>query len=358
MILVRNQIFMKRKIAHKFKSLKTIGGIIAIVVLLIAGYQAFIYFRGNFFTPSGETVYIYIKEHATFDDVIKQIEKKTRPRSIHSFISLAKSKGYPQKIRTGRYAIENGMTNYALLTDLQKHIQAPVKLKFNNIRTKEQLAGRLAKQLMVDSLSLLTTLNDSATDATLGFNNETIVSMFIPNTYDILWDITPNQLIKRMHNEYNDFWTDERKEKAKAAHLSPVEVTTLASIIEEETNHKADKPIVAGLYMNRLRINMPLQSCPTIKFALNDFSLQRITGKHLQVKSPYNTYKNPGLPPGPIRIPSIESIDAVLNFKPNNYLYMCAKETLNGEHYFAATWAEHKRNADRYAAMMNKRGIH
>jgi UPF0755 protein len=349
---------MQKKIYRKSKSIKTIAWILGALASLFIGYQVYTYFRGNFFTPSGETVYIYIHEHATFDDVVKQIEKKTKPRSMASFIALAKSEGYPNKIRTGRYAIKNGMTNHKLLNNLRKHVQAPVKLTFNNIRTKAQLAGRLSKQLMADSLTLLSLLNDSVTDVKLGFNPETVVAMFIPNTYDVLWDITPVQLLKRMHHEYESFWTDERKQKAKTAHFSPVEVATLASIIEEETNHKADKPIVAGLYMNRLRLGMPLQSCPTIKFALNDFALQRITGVHLRVNSPYNTYKNPGLPPGPIRIPSIESIDAVLNFKPNNYLYMCAKETLNGEHYFAATWAEHKRNADRYAAMMNKRGIH
>jgi UPF0755 protein len=349
---------MRKKIYRKSKSIKTIAWALGILATLFIGYQVYTYFRGNFVTPSGETVYIYIHEHDTLDEVVKQIEKKTKPRDINSFIRLAKSEGYPTKIRAGRYAISNGMTNHKLLTNLKKHVQAPVRLKFNNIRTKAQLAGRLSKQLMADSLTLLSVLNDSLADVKLGFNPETVVAMFIPNTYDILWDITPAQLMKRMHHEYQEFWTEERKQKAKKANLTPVQVMTLASIIEEETNHKADKPIVAGLYMNRLRLGMPLQSCPTIKFALNDFSLQRITGVHLRVHSPYNTYKNPGLPPGPIRIPSIESIDAVLDFKPNNYLYMCAKETLNGEHYFAATWAEHKRNADRYAAMMNKRGIH
>jgi UPF0755 protein len=349
---------MKKKIYRNSKLIKRIALVLGAIAALFIGYQVYTYFRGNFFTPSGETVYIYIHERATLDDVVKQIEKKTKPRDINAFIRLAKTEGYPTKIRTGRYAITNGMTNHKLLSNLKKHIQAPVSLKFNNIRTKAQLAGRLSKQLMADSLTLLSVLNDSLADEKLGFTPETVVAMFIPNTYDMLWDITPAQFIKRMHHEYEEFWTDERKQKAKKANLTPVQVTTLASIIEEETNHKADKPIVAGLYMNRLRLGMPLQSCPTIKFALNDFSLKRITGVHLRVQSPYNTYKNPGLPPGPIRIPSIESIDAVLDFKPNNYLYMCAKETLNGEHYFAATWAEHKRNADRYAAMMNKRGIH
>lgn len=349
---------MMKKKYRKHKSIRIIVYIVGIAAVLAIGYQALVFFRGNFFTPSGETAYIYIHEHATFDDVIAQIKKKTTPRNISSFILLAKEKGYPKKIRTGRYAIANGMTNYKLLSNLQKHVQEPVRLKFNNIRTKEQLAGRLSKQLMADSLTLLSILKDSSADASIGFSPETIVAMFIPNTYDVLWDIEPVQLMKRMHHEYESFWTDERKQKAKAANLSPVQVSTLASIVEEETNNKDDKPIIAGLYMNRLRLNMPLQSCPTIKFALNDFALQRITGKHLRVESPYNTYKNPGLPPGPIRIPSIESIDAVLNFKPNDYLYMCAKETLNGEHYFASTWKEHQRNAARYAAMMNKRGIH
>jgi UPF0755 protein len=349
---------MKRKIYRKSKSFKKIAWLLATLAILFIGYQAYNYFCGNFITPSGKTVYLHIHEHDTFTDVVKQIEKKKVARHLSSFIALAKVMGYPQKIHTGRYAIESGMSNERLLTNLIKHKQEPVSLKFNNIRTKGQLAGRLAQQLMLDSLTIINQLNDSAVDAKLGFNSETVVAMFIPNTYDILWDITPEQLLKRMHREYSIFWNDERRQKAKAAHLSPIEVTTLASIVEEETNHKADKPIIAGLYLNRLRLNMPLQSCPTIKFALGDFTLQRITGVHLRVNSPYNTYRNQGLPPGPIRIPSIETLDAVLNFTPNNYLYMCAKETLNGEHYFASTWEEHKHNAAKYAAMMNKRGIH
>ena len=216
------------------------------IAALFIGYQAYTYLRGNFFTPSGETVYIHIHEHATFDDVVQQIEKKTKPRDINSFIRLAKTEGYPDKIHTGRYAITNGMTNHKLLSNLKRHIQAPVSLKFNNIRTKAQLAGRLSKQLMADSLTLLSILNDSLADEKLGFKPETVVAMFIPNTYDMLWDITPALLMKRMHHEYEEFWTDERKQKAKKANLTPVQVTTLASIIEEETNHKADSRLLPG----------------------------------------------------------------------------------------------------------------
>ena len=349
---------MKRKKYRKSGWFKRIAWILAALTALFIGYQTFSYFRGNFFTPSHKTVYIYIHDNARFTDVVKQIEQKKVARKLSSFVTMAKMEGYDTKVRPGRYAIENGMTNQHLISNLKKHIQAPVSLKFNNIRTKAQLAQRLSQQLQLDSLTLIALLNDSVQETKYGFNPETIVAMFIPNTYDILWDIPAEQFMKRMHHEYETFWTAERKQKAKATNLTPVEVCTLASIVEEESNHKADKAIAAGLYMNRLRLHMPLQSCPTIKFALNDFTLKRITGKHLRVVSPYNTYKNAGLPPGPIRLPSIESLDAVLNFTPNNYLYMCAKETLNGEHYFAATWEEHKRNAAKYAAMMNKKGIY
>jgi UPF0755 protein len=325
--------------------------------MLVGSYQVYSYFRGNFYTNSGREVYLYIRPGDTFDDVVSQIKGKHVARDIRSFVRLARLRGYDTKIRPGRYAITDGMTDQELVSHLKKHQQAPVSLKFNNIRTKDQLAARLSKQLMADSLTLLRLLNDSLADARYGFNPQTIVAMFIPNTYDVLWDITPDQLMKRMHKEYEGFWTEERKQKARAAGLTPVEVSTLASIIEEETNHKADKPIIAGLYLNRLRIGMPLQSCPTIKFALGDFALKRITGVHLKVKSPYNTYHNPGLPPGPIRLPDIESIDAVLDYQHNNYLYMCAKETFDGGHYFAATYAEHDRNALRYRAKLNSMGI-
>jgi UPF0755 protein len=327
------------------------------VVIVIVGYQLYSYFHANFYTPNHETIYLYIRPDDNFTDVVNQLQKKHMVKNIHSFIDAATLIGYDKHVRSGRYAITDGMDNQSLLYHLDKRIQAPVHLTFNNLRTKEELAGRLAKQLMLDSLTIIQHLNNAEYDQHYGFTPETVVALFVPNTYDILWDVPMEQLMKRMDHEYKLFWTPERLSKAKAENLSPVDVVTLASIVEEETNMAQDKPIIAGLYLNRLHRGMPLQSCPTVKFALQNFTLERITGKDLQVKSPYNTYHHEGLPPGPIRLPSIESVDAVLDYTPNNYLYMCAKETFNGEHYFATTWAEQKKNAARYAAALNKRGI-
>jgi UPF0755 protein len=348
---------MKRFLHKQSKLIVYVVRLVIAVVVVVVGYQLYSYFHANFYTPNHETAYLYIRPNDNFTDVVNQLQKKHMVKNIHSFIDAATLIGYDKHVRSGRYAITDGMDNQKLLFHLDKRIQAPVHLTFNNLRTKEELAGRLAKQLMLDSLTIIQHLNNAEYDQHYGFTPETVVALFVPNTYDILWDVPMEQLMKRMDHEYKLFWTPERLSKAKAENLSPVDVVTLASIVEEETNMAQDKPIIAGLYLNRLHRGMPLQSCPTVKFALQNFTLERITGKDLQVKSPYNTYHHEGLPPGPIRLPSIESVDAVLNYTPNNYLYMCAKETFNGEHYFATTWAEQKKNAARYAAALNKRGI-
>ena len=212
-------------------------------------------------------------------------------------------------------------------------------------------------QLMLDKEELLSLLNDSAYCDSLGFTLETVMAMFIPNTYEVYWNIPAEKLMQRMKREYKSFWTDARLEKAKAINLTPVEVSVLASIVEEETAATDEYPIVAGLYLNRLHRGIPLQADPTVKFAVGDFTLQRILFEHLEIDSPYNTYKYPGLPPGPLRIPTIKGMDSVLNYMKHNYLYMCAKEDFSGRHNFAATLTEHNRNANRYRAELNRRKI-
>ena len=264
---------------------------------------------------------------------------------------------YQANIRTGRYAVSSGMSNLQLLNDLRRGHQVATRLTFNNIRFKEDLAERLDEQLMLDKDELLSLLNDSAYCDSLGFTTETITSLFIPNTYEVYWNIPADKLMQRMKREYIAFWTDVRLEKAKAIGLTPAEVATLASIVEEETAASDEYPIVAGLYLNRLHRGIPLQADPTVKFAVGDFTLQRILFEHLEVDSPYNTYKHAGLPPGPLRIPTIKGMDSVLNYMKHNYLYMCAKEDFSGRHNFAATLAEHNRNANRYRAELNRRKI-
>jgi UPF0755 protein len=243
-------------------------------------------------------------------------------------------------------------------------MQAPVDLTVPSVRTMDKLASELSEKLMLDSTAILHALTDEATCRKYGYDTTTIACMFIPNTYDMYWNISLDNLLERMQKESKKFWNFERTQKAKEMNLTPVQVITLASIIDEETANDKEKPMIAGMYYNRLMYRdakypqgMPLQADPTIKFAWKRFDLHRIYNNLLFIKSPYNTYKNPGLPPGPIRIPSVAGIDAVLNRVHHDYLYMCAKEDFSGTHNFARTYDEHKQNAAKYAKALNERGI-
>ena len=338
------------------KSGKKIITGVAAGVLLIAVYFGFILFVPNISPKTDKTAYLLIPENASYADVMSQLDSKADILSTFSFNQAVKLMRF-NVIKSGRYKIEKGTGNFRLIRNLMNGRQTPVSLTFNNIRTKEQLAGRLAEQLMPDSVRILNMLNDSAFLSKYDLNPTTSIAVFLPNTYEILWNITEQKLFERMNKEFTKFWTDSRKQKAAAIPLTPVEVCTLASIVDEETNTKNEKAVVAGLYINRMNHKMPLQADPTVKFALGDFTIKRILFGHLKTNSPYNTYKYLGLPPGPIRIPALETIDAVLNYYKSDYLYMCAKETLNGEHNFAATWAEHKLNAEKYQKTLNERGI-
>jgi UPF0755 protein len=327
------------------------------VALAIFLYFAAIFFMPNIFPKTDEKAFICIPDSSTFNDVTSILSKDANVLNIASFKQVAGLLRYGSKIRSGRYALKSGMNNFQLVRMLRSGRQTPVRLSFNNIRTKEQLAGRLGSQLMADSTSILKLMNDTAFLSKYHLNPYTSISLFVPNTYEVFWNMNAKELFKRMNKEYSSFWTEERKAKAAAIPLTLAEVSTMASIVEEETNNKQDRPKVAGLYINRLKAGMPLQADPTIKFALGDFTIKRILFGHLKTVSPYNTYKNLGLPPGPIRVSTPEGIDAVLNYTHHNYIYMCASETLNGEHKFAATWAEHQVNAKKYRDELNKRQI-
>jgi UPF0755 protein len=240
---------------------------------------------------------------------------------------------------------------------LRAGAQKPVKLTFNNIRTLDQLAGRLATQIEADSVTILAHLTNPATAAKYDLKPEQLIGIFIPNTYEVWWTLSPEALTDRMFKEYNAFWNDSRKAKLARTGLSEIEVITLASIIYEETKVASEMPKIAGVYLNRMRRGIPLQACPTAKYAIGDFSIKRVLHKHTQVKSPYNTYLNRGLTPGPICLPSITAIDAVLDFENHSYLYFCAKEDFSGRHYFSKSLSEHNRYAKRYAAALSKAGI-
>lgn len=331
---------------------------IIISLLLIAIIGAFVV-RRTIFKPFNleETAYIYINKEKNYEDVISQLKKANLP-SEQMFRILSERMNYPANLKTGRYAIKDGMTMPDVIRMLRSGNQTPVNITFNNMRTKENVAGRLSQQLLMDSVTLLNALNDDEKIKELGFDENTLVAMFIPNTYEVYWDTSVDNLLSRMKKEYERFWNDNRKSKAKNIGLSPVQVSTLASIVEEEATYSDEYPIVAGLYLNRLKKGMRLEADPTVKFAVGDFSLRRILFRHLEVESPYNTYKNTGLPPGPIRIPSIKAIDGTLSPQSHNYLFMCAKDDLSGRHNFAITHAEHARNAARYQQALNQKGIY
>ena len=335
-----------------------ISAVVVLILLLISSYIPYVLYAATIQPIDGKKTYIYIRPNDTFADVIANLQTKATVSHLPAFLKIAKKLQYDTSIRTGRYEIYSGMNYDTFVKTISRNRQTPTRLTFNNIRTKEQLAARLSAQLMTDSTSIADLLSDTVYLASKGLTLETTTIFFIPNTYEVYWTTTPSQLFDRMEQEYNKFWTEERRKKAAAIPLTEIEVITLASIIEEETNKNTELPIVAGIYINRLKKRMLLQACPTVRFALNDFSITRVLHKHLETESPYNTYKYTGLPPGPIRLPAPKSIDAVLNYKKHNYLYMCAKETLNGEHNFAATFTEHQRNAVKYQQALNKRGIY
>ena len=241
---------------------------------------------------------------------------------------------------------------------LKLGLQTPVKVTMNNVKTPAQLAGKLSRQIEADSASLASAFMDGATAERLGFSSPlTMFSIFLPNTYEFYWTVTPEDFIDRMYKEYKKFWTGERDEKRKRSGLNRVEVSTLASIVYEETRKTDEMPRIAGVYMNRLRKGIPLQADPTIKYAMQDFGLRRILYRHLKYESPYNTYLHRGLPPSPICMPSIAAIDAVLDYEQNDYIYFCARPTFDGYHNFARTLAEHNANARAYQRELNKRKI-
>jgi UPF0755 protein len=347
----------KKKSKKKTTTFKKPVKWLIFAALAIVLYFAYILFAPNILPRNKEKAFLCIPDSSSFNDVTKILAKDAKVINMSAFRQVASLLHYGEKIRSGRYALKSGMSNFQLIRILRSGRQTPVKLTFNNIRTKEQLAARLGTELMADSTSILKLLNDTAFLASYNLNPNTAISLFIPNTYEVFWNMNAKALFERMNKEYTKFWTDERKAKAAAIPLTTTEVTTLASIVEEETNNRKDRPMVAGLYINRMKAGMPLQADPTVKFALGDFGLKRILFVHLRTESPYNTYKHLGLPPGPIRVSTENGIDAVLNYVHHKYIYMCASETLNGEHKFAATWEEHQVNAKKYQGELNKRKI-
>lgn len=340
------------------KKVYKVGLIILIIIIVIgAAVGGYVYKTLHSGFNINKPVSIQIDSNKDYIQLQKDLVDKAKIESIEDFTRTAKWLDFDWKLRTGNYLIKPDMTVLDVVRMLRSGAQTPVKITFNNIRLKKDLCDKLASQLMLHSDSLQVKLNDEKFCDELGFNTETIVSMFIPNTYEVYWDISLDSFLKRMYNEYKKFWNDDRKAKAELIGLTPTQISTLASIVEEECTFPDEYPAVAGLYINRLKRGQLLQADPTVKFAVGDFSLRRVLNIHLEKDSPYNTYLNTGLPPGPIRIPSIKGLESVLNYAKHDYLYMCAKEDFSGYHNFAKTLSEHNRNAAKYRAELNKRGI-
>lgn len=348
--------------SKKTKTNKTFIRIIylLIILMLVAVFVGKSYYNriyaANVIVPEGKEI-IYIPTGADLEDVYIALEDGGYLKNVKGFKWVAELKQY-NSVKPGRYRLKNNWSNNQLVNTLRSGNQSPVKVTFNNIRTMPELAGRVSQYLECDSIELLSALNSKETFESLGFNEATAPALFIPNTYEFWWNTSPENFIKRMHKEYKKFWSEDRVAKAKKVGLSPKEISALAAIVDEETIKPDEKPKVAGLYINRLKKNIRLQADPTVKYAIGNFNIQRVLTKDLKTNSPYNTYLHTGLPPGPIRIPSVSGIEAVLNHTQHDYLYMCAKEDFSGYHNFAKTLKQHNINARKLHRALNSNRIY
>lgn len=308
---------------------------------------------------SESEIYVHIPTGSNYEDVKKIIEPYIE--NSNHFELVANKRNYPENVKPGRFLFTKGMSSYALVRALRNNI--PVKLAFNNQERIENLAGRVGSQIEADSVTLLSSFKDSIFLKDNGFTDENVMVMFIPNTYELYWNTTAEKFRDKMIKEYRNFWNKERTEQAKKQGLTIVEATILASIVHKESVKKDERPRIAGAYLNRLRLGMPLQADPTVIFSIkkntNDFNqvIKRVFYKDLLIKSPYNTYVNIGLPPGPIAMPDITALEAVLNPEKNNYIYFCASVERFGYHEFAATLAEHNKNAKKYSDWISSQGV-
>ena len=332
---------------------------LATLIVLITGYHKYIeIFSPNIRIKIDSNKYVYIPTGTVFSEFLEIIKESDILIDFDSFQKTCNLKNYNKNISPGRYRITEGMSNNELVNMFRSGKQAIINLSFNNIRTKEQFARIISLQIEADSISIINILNNEDILSKYETNNEGVLSYFIPNTYQFYWNTNAEQLLERLIKEYWIFWNSIRIEKANNIDLNPFEVSVLASIIDEETEKESEKARIAGVYINRLKRGIPLQADPSIKFALNDFLKKRITTKDLDIDSPYNTYKNQGLPPGPIRIPSISAIDAVLNYEHHSYYYFCAKDDFSGYHVFAKTLRQHNQNASKYHNALNRNRIY
>jgi len=329
-----------------------------LTAIVVAGilFYSYVYAPNVILEPKEQT-HLHIPSGSTYDDVLKLLEEHDFLRHPERFHWLAVRKNYPNRIMAGRYLIVDGMSNNELINLLRSGDQSPVRLTFHNIRTKEELAGRIAAQIEADSAEIRNVLGCQETLSNIGMDTLTIKLLFIPNTYEVFWNTSAEQFLQRMQREYNAFWSEPRKQRAEEIGLSEEEVGVLASIVQSETNKREEMARIAGVYMNRLRRNIPLQADPTVIYAKGDFSIRRVLNRHLEIDSPYNTYMYAGLPPGPINFPAPHVMDAVLYYEDHDYLYFSAKADFSGYHVFAKSYADHLANARKYRRALDERNV-
>jgi UPF0755 protein len=331
-----------------------LSGPFVLIVILILGWR--LIFGLSVIPEQGGSV-LYIPERTSYAQVLDTINSNLVLKNPQTFKWLAEKKNLHKGIRSGKYVIKHNLSVNGLVNLLRSGNQTPVRITFSNVRTLNQIAGRFGRQLATDSLQFVEYFSDESHYSADGFTKATIIALFIPDTYEFFWNTGAEGIYKRMLGEYEKFWNEDRRKKAESEGLSKMEVSILASIIDDEVNRKDEKAKIAGVYLNRLKRGIPLQACPTIKFALNDFKITRVLKIHLNTESPYNTYKYKGFPPGPIGCPSIEGIDAVLNAEKHDYLFFAAKADFSGYHNFSRTLSEHNRYAAEYQRELNRRKI-
>jgi UPF0755 protein len=351
----------KKKKKKGFSVIKQVALWVFIVLVILAGVAAYkIYsfvYAPNVQLGDSSAEYLYIPTGSTFSEVRNTLIENDFLKNVNSFDWVAEQKSYPNLVKAGRYQLKSGMSNNELVNMLRSGKQQPLNLTFTNIRTKEQLAGHIAERIEADSMDIIMLLNDRSVMKNYGLNAENAALLFIPNTYEFFWNTSAEQLLQRMHREYQKFWTEDRLQQAAVIGLTPQEIGIMASIVQQETIKPDEMDVIAGVYVNRIKTGMPLQADPTIVFANKDFSITRVLTKHLEIDSPYNTYKYRGLPPGPISLPSPAAIESVLYYKKHDYLYFCAKDDFSGYHAFARTYQQHLLNARKYQQELNKRKI-
>ena len=330
--------------------------IFSTILTTVSVYTYQMLYSPNFLINS-EDKFIIIDDNTDFNELIKKLEDDTLINDILSFSFLSKIMEYQENIKIGAYKVKMNMTNYDMITMLRSGNQTPIKLTFSYARKMDDLAEKITSKLKMSKDDLLNYLNDNIDDYNC-FEKSDIISVFLPDTYEVYWNVSPKNLTNKMYSEYKKFWNSERIAKLENINLNEKEAIVLASIVASETRMLDEADRVAGLYINRLRKNMRLQADPTLIFAANDFTIRRVLNKHKKIKSPYNTYIHKGLPPGPIRLVPKQYIDAVLNYEEHNFIYMCAKEDFSGYHAFATNLSDHNRNARKFQIALNMKKIY